>query len=264
MLRSITAVPLLLAAPVPTYAQDIPERHLNIPERHLAAREDHSVHITLNPYLWVPVVSGTTALGPLTVPVRVTPGDFAAGFRIGGMGCLAVDDGSRFAFADAVVVDYRNGNFRPFFGQALTSKVRFGQFGVGVHKSVSVGGRAVEISPYVGVQHLRIGSLVTGNLITATGDGDWTSPLAGVSASVPLRHNLRLDTEASAAGFGAFDTDYRNAQIALEWDVARRVAIDAGYRWAKGRYASVTGLALDLHAGGPTVGLRYRFAVGGR
>jgi hypothetical protein len=256
MLRSMSAIPLLCLAATPVFAQDVPERHPIAP--------DHRVEVTLNPYLWAPVVTGTTALGPLTVPVRVTPADFAAGFRVGGMGRLAIGDGRHFAFADAVVVDYRNGNFHPFFGQALTSKVRFGQFGIGLHRTVRLAGRPVEISPYVGVQHLRIGSLVTGNLITATGDGDWTSPLAGISAAVPLRRNLRLDAEASAAGFGAFDTDYRNAQVALEWDVARRVSLDAGYRWAKGRFASTTGLALDLHAGGPTVGLRYRFAGKGR
>ncbi|MEY4502158.1 MAG: hypothetical protein RIS52_2048 [Pseudomonadota bacterium] len=229
------------------------------------AQEDAppKVQLVLSPYAWVPTVTGNTALGSLSVPVRVTPRDFAQGIKIGGMGNIRIERPRDFIFAEAIIADYDNKNFRPFFGQALTSKVRYYEFGAGLHRTVQVGSNTrIRFSPYVGIQRVHLTNFVTGNVLTTTANGSWTNPVAGVVVEVPVSAKFSLTGKLDGAGFGITDTDYRSLALLANIRISKRVSLNAGYRWAKGRFDSDTGLALDLTAAGPQIGLRYVVPLG--
>ena len=225
---------------------------------HAAEETPPKVQLVVSPYVWIPTIKGTTALGPLTVPVKVTPQDFAEGIRIGGMGNVRIERKRDFIFADAIVADYDNENFRPFFGQALISKIRYFEIGAGLHRTLKIGPHAaIRLSPYVGVQHLDIESFVTGNLLTATANGSWTNPVAGVIGEAPVSGRISIVGKLDVAGFGITDTDYRSAALLAELHTNKRLSVNAGYRWGKGRFASESGLALDLKAAAPQLPLRF-------
>lgn len=227
------------------------------------AQSESGDSLTIAPYVWAPTISGTTALGPLSVPVRVTPGDFVDGLKVGGMGSVRYDRDDGFIMADAIIVDYDNKRFRPFFDQALTSKIRYVELSAGLHRRIAIAPNTLlTVSPHIGMQHLEIGSFVTGNLITTTADGRWTNPVAGVTAILPLSSNVGVTAQAKAAGFGLTDTNYQTASLMVDYQIARRVSLGVGYRWAKGEFNSAQGLALDLHGKGPVIGLSYRLPVG--
>jgi hypothetical protein len=246
----ILAVALLAASSAATASEDA--------SKHATPR----VQLVIAPYVWIPTITGNTALGALSVPVRVTPRDFAAGIKIGGMGNVRIERKRDFIFAEAIVADYDNKNFRPFFGQALASKIRYFELGAGLHRTWRIGpNTTVRLSPYAGVQFVHITSFVTGNLLTATANGSWTSPVIGVIAEVPVSRRLSLVGKLDGAGFGIGDTDYRSLAVLADLRVSKRLSFNAGYRWGKGRYASDTGLALDLKAQGPQIGLRYTVAL---
>lgn len=216
------------------------------------------VQLIVAPYAWVPTIKGNTALGPLSIPVTVTPGDLAEGIKIGGMGNFRIETKREFLFAEAIIADYDNKRFRPFFGQSLTSKIRFVELGGGLHRTVRIGPDAtLRISPYAGIQYLHIDSLVTGSLLTATANGGWTNPVAGVIVEVPVSGRLALVGKLDGAGFGITDTDYRSLAVLTDVHITKRLSLNAGYRWAKGHYGNDTGLALDLTGAGPEIGLRF-------
>jgi hypothetical protein len=216
------------------------------------------VQIVLSPYVWIPTIKGNTALGALSVPVKVTPRDFAEGIKIGGMGNVRIERKRDFVFVEAIIADYDNQRFRPFFGQALTSKIRYFELGGGLHRTIKVGNHStVKFSPYAGIQYLHIDSFVTGNLLTATASGKWTNPVAGAVVTLPIDRRISLTGKIDGAGFGISDTDYQNLAVLAELRISKRLNLNLGYRWGKGHYASDTGLALDLTASGPVVGLSY-------
>jgi hypothetical protein len=216
------------------------------------------VQLVLSPYAWAPTIQGNTALGQLKVPVRATPGYLAGGIKAGGMGNIRIERPRDFIFAEAIIADYDNKNFRPFFGQSLTSKIRYVELGAGLHRTVRVGQHtSIRVSPYAGIQYLKLDNFVAGNLLTATANGSWTNPVAGVIVEVPVNKRFSLTGKLDGAGFGITDTDYRSLALLTNVRISRRLSFDAGYRWAKGRFDSDAGLALDLKAAGPQIGLRY-------
>lgn len=215
------------------------------------------VQLVVAPYVWVPTINGNTALGPLSIPVTVTPRDLVEGIKIGGMGNLRIETKREFIFAEAIIANYDNKRFRPFFGQSLTSKIRFVELGGGLHRTVPIASDAtLKISPHAGIQYLHIDSLVTGNLVTATANGSWINPVAGVIVEVPVSGRLGLVGKLDGAGFGITNTDYRSLAVLTDVRITKRLRLNAGYRWAKGRYGSDTGLALDLTGAGPEIGLQ--------
>ena len=218
--------------------------------------------LTVMPYAWAPTVRGTTSLGQLSVPVVVTPGDLIDGFKIGGMGALKIERGRAFAYIDGIVVNYDNKNFRPFFGQAVTSKIRFGETGVGTIRSVKLGPKTVvRVSPHIGIQYLKIDTAVVGNILTVSTDGEWINPAAGVMVDFPISERFTLNSQFGAAGFGLTDTNYLNASARVDYRLTRRLSLGVGYRWANARFENPQGLALDLHGGGPMLALHYRLHI---
>jgi hypothetical protein len=216
------------------------------------------LQLVLSPYAWAPTIEGNTALGALSVPVRATPGYLVDGIKIGGMGNIRIERPRDFIFAEAIIADYDNKNFLPFFGQALTSKIRYFEFGAGLHRTVRVGPHTnIRLSPYAGLQYVKLDNFVTGNVLTATANGRWTNPVAGVIVEVPVTAKFSLTGKLDGAGFGITDTDYRSLALLANIRISKRVSFNAGYRWAKGRFDSDTGLALDLMAAGPQIGLSY-------
>jgi hypothetical protein len=223
-----------------------------------AEEETSKAQLVLAPYAWIPTIKGSTALGPLSVPVRVTPRDFAEGIKIGGMGNIRLERTRDFIFAEAIIADYDNKKFRPFFGQSLTSKIRFFEFGAGIHRTIKVGPRTtIRLSPYAGAQYLHIQSFVTGDLLTATANGKWINPVAGAIVEIPVNKRLGLIGKLDGAGFGLSDTNYQSLAVLTDLRITRGLSVNAGYRWGKGHYKSDTGLALDLNGEGPQIGLRY-------
>jgi hypothetical protein len=225
--------------------------------------EQKPVTLTVSTYAWVPTLSGTSSLGPLKVPVRVTPKDFAEGIQIGGMGSIRVDGLRRFAYVEGIVMNYDNDNFSPFFGQAVKSKLRYVDAGLGIHRQVRLDGDSVlQISPYVGVHHLSIKSQVKGSLINTSAEGTWTNPVAGITFALPINRRLAVTSKIDGAGFGLGRTDYVSGAVSLDWRVAKRLKLNLGYRYAHGRFDNATGLGLDLHGGGPVIGLQYVVPIG--
>jgi hypothetical protein len=216
------------------------------------------LQLVLSPYAWAPTIEGNTALGQLKVPVRATPGYLAGGIKAGGMGNIRIERPRDFIFAEAIIADYDNKNFRPFFDQSLTSKIRYVELGAGLHRTMRVGqNTSIRVSPYAGIQYVKLDNFVSGNLLTATANGSWTNPVAGVIVEVPVSTRFSLTGKLDGAGFGITNTDYRSLALLANVRVSKRVSLNAGYRWAKGRFDSDTGLALDLKAAGPVIGLRY-------
>jgi hypothetical protein len=220
--------------------------------------EPPKVQLVLSPYAWAPTIKGNTALGQLKVPVRATPGYLVRGIKVGGMGNIRIERPHDFIFAEAIIADYGNKNFRPFFGQALTSKIRYFEFGAGLHRTIHVGANTnIRLSPYAGLQYVKLDNFVTGSLLTATANGRWTNPVAGVVVELPVNAKFSLTGKLDGAGFGITDSDYRSLALLANLRISKRVSLNAGYRWAKGRFDSDSGLALDLTAAGPQIGLRY-------
>lgn len=230
---------------------------------HVKGEAPSTAQIIISPYVWIPTIKGNTALGPLSVPLRVTPRDFAEGIKIGSMGNVRLERASDFVFAEAIVANYGNKSFRPFFDQALTSKIRYFEVGAGLHRTLRIGPKTrIKLLPYVGIQHVHITSFVTGDLLNTTANGDWTNPVAGVIAEVPVTGKFSLTGKLDGAGFGITDTDYRSLALLADLRITKRLTLNAGYRWGKGQFKSDTGLALDLKAGGPQIGLRYAVPLG--
>lgn len=220
------------------------------------------VTVTLEPYVWVPTLSGSATLGAIDAPVRVKPKDFVEGFQIGGMGRVKIEQRDRFIYADAIVVDYDNRSFQPFFGQPLRAKIRYFDFGIGVTKSLRLGeGRALTLAPQIGAQRLYLMADVNGSLIVAKAEGRWWSPSAGLTASLPVTDRLLVVLSTNAAGFGLANTNYQNGSVSLNYRLGSHWNVTAGYRIAKGRYDSPGGLSIDLDGNGPMVAIAYRFSL---
>lgn len=131
-----------------------------------AEEKGSDIVVKVMPYIWLPTVAGDVALGPLSVPVRVDPSDFAAGIKIGGMGQVRADVDHKFIYVDGIFADYQNANFKPFFGQGVISKIRFGEAGFGITREVRLGGeRTMRLSPHLGFQHLHMNALVVGDFL---------------------------------------------------------------------------------------------------
>jgi hypothetical protein len=223
---------------------------------------EEQVKITLEPYVWVPTITGTSALGQLEAQVTVKPKDFVEGFKLGGMGRVKIEQRDRFIYVDAIVVDYDNRSFQPFFGQPLRSKIRYFDFGIGVTKAVRINERtSLSLSPRVGIQHLYLTADVNGTLIVAKSDGKWWSPSAGLTVSLPVTDRLSVDLSADAAGFGLGDVDYQNAAFMLKYRLGRHWDATAGYRVAKGRFFSPGGLSIDVDGKGLMVAIAYYFGL---
>lgn len=230
--------------------------------RPAAGIEKPAIRITVAPYGWLPTITGVSGLGPRQVATRVTPRDMIDGFKVGGMGYLRVDTPRAFAYSELIIADYDNPKFRPFFDQALKSKTRFVEVGIGLNRDILLADSdPIRVSPYIGVHYLRIRSFISGNLGSEEAFGTWTNPVAGITAELPVAKRLGLIVKADAAGFGLTDTDYRNVALLADYRFNGRLTLAAGYRWTAARFDNPTGLALDLKAKGPMVGLRYAITV---
>jgi hypothetical protein len=243
-LRFALAVLLCAGAFTPAFAQEA---------------DQSGVHVTVTPYVWAPTITGNVALGPVSVPTRVTPADFVDGLQVGGMGSVRVDVDRTFVYAEGIFVDYRNSHFRPFFGQGVTSKIRFGAIGIGIKRQLRISPHiTLQVSPTIGIQHLRINALVAGDLLNTSGSGQWTSPAAGLEIELPIGKRVRLISKLDAAGLGIADTDYRSAALMIDFHFTKHLSLNGGYRVAKGKFENPNGLSLDLRGGGPVIGLSLR------
>jgi hypothetical protein len=232
------------------------------PHQAQAAPSDGTI-VTVMPYVWAPKVRGTTALGQLSVPVEVTPSDFVDGLKIGGMGALKIERGRVFAYIDAIVVDYDNRNFRPFFSQPVKAKIRFGEAGVGIIRTVKRGPKSVlRVSPHIGIQYLKIDTAVGGNILAVSTGGEWINPAAGVMVDFPISKRFTVNGQFNGAGFGLTDTNYLNASTRLDYRLSQRLSVGVGYRFARANFQNPQALALDLTGGGPMFALQYRFRIG--
>lgn len=210
------------------------------------------------PYLWAPTIAGDVGLGPIKVPVRVTPASVAGGVKAGFMGHARRDLDDRFAYAEVVAIDFGDPTFAPFFGQPVVANILFTEVGAGLNRKIRLGRTTVlKVSPYAGFQHLYVEAGVSGALATRAA-GSWSSPVVGVTAQLPLSPRFSLDAKVDAAGFGVGNVDYRSLAGALEYRVSRRIGLAVGYRSARGDYAGGSGLSLDLKGNGPLIALRYR------
>ena len=225
--------------------------------------EAETMQLTTTPYIWAPTLNGTTSLGPVEVPVHITPKDFAQGIEVGGMGYIRLDGRRRFVYIEGIVVNYDNVSFRPFFGQSLTSKVRFGEIGTGLNRTIRLNDNAaIKVSPYIGIHHFSNRSFTAGNILTAETKGRWTNPVAGVTFEIPINGRFSLAGKVDAAGFGLTRTHYISGAAMIDVRLNKSIRLDLGYRIAKGDFDSTTGLALDVHGGGPMLALRYAVPVG--
>ena len=210
------------------------------------------------PYLWAPTIDGDVGLGPIKVPVHVTPASVAGGVKAGFMGYARHDLGDRFAYGEVIAIDFGDPTFTPFFGQPVVANVLFTEVGAGLNRKIRLGRATVlKVSPYAGLQHLYVEAGVSGALMTRAA-GSWSSPVVGITAQVAISPRFGFDAKLDAAGFGAGRVDYRSVAAAVEYRVSRRVGVVAGYRTSRGRYDGGSGLSLDLKGSGPLIALRYR------
>jgi hypothetical protein len=224
--------------------------------------EKDAIKVTIQPYVWVPTLNGSATLATIGAPVHVVPKDFVEGLQIGAMGGAKIEQHNRFIYLDAIVMDYDNHKFRPFFGQPLSAKIRYYDFGIGITKTLRLDKhRSLTLSPQIGVQYLYLLADVNGSLIVAKAEGKWWSPSAGLVASIPLNKRFSAVVSANAAGFGLGRTNYQNGSASLQYRLGRHWDVSAGYRIAKGRYDSPNGLSINLDGGGPIVAIAYKFEL---
>ena len=254
--RAFAAILPLFAANAPAHAQTEATTRPSTLESAPPTVPDEGTEVV--PYLWAPTIAGNIGLGPISVPVRVTPSSVAGGVKAGFMGYARRDLDDRFAYGEVIAIDFGDPTFAPFFGQPVVASVLFTEVGAGLNRKIRLGRNTVlKVSPYAGFQHLYVEAQVSGALATRAA-GSWSSPFVGVTAQLPLSPRFSLDAKIDAAGFGLGRIDYRNLAAALEYRLSRRVGLAVGFRSARGNYLGGPGLSLDLKGNGPLIALRYR------
>jgi hypothetical protein len=215
------------------------------------------VEVEAEIYLWAPSVAGRAGIGPLELPVNVTPGDLASGLKLGAMGRLGIRKGRASASLDVIGVDVERKRFAPVLGQDLSAEVGAIEL-VGGYRFDA--GEGVSITPIAGFRYNNLRARFGTPPATLAVKGDWLEPALGVTVSARPAKRVGLEAKLIA---GYRDTRRHSVGLRAEasYRVGRRTEIFAGYRYLEQKYRSGGGgqFSLDLSGDGPLVGFRRRF-----
>lgn len=90
-------------------------------------------------------------------------------------------------------------------------------------------------------------------------DEDWVDPFIGARVRVPLGEGVALRARADiGGGFGSGSEHAWNGEVGIDWRIADRLTLFAGYRWHD-MEREISDRASDLRFAGPGIGLTYRF-----
>lgn len=95
-----------------------------------------------------------------------------------------------------------------------------------------------------------------------TGTQDWWDPIVGANLRLPLGGKFTLNVRGDVGGFGVGSDVTWQAFPSLEWQVAKPVSLQAGYRWVATDYETGSGnnrFRFDVLTQGPQLGVSVRF-----
>jgi len=245
--------------PAKSYAQtSFPARSLTDENIDESNTNSGNGELTISPYLWAPEIGGTVALGPINAPVDLSLSDLASGIKIGGMGHLQYDAGSAFVYLEGVGAKFGDPEFASFGNQPVAASAIMIESGVGTSFALPVSsGRQLHVSPYAGMRFLRLKASVNGPLGSIAGENNWVDPVAGAIIELEISDRWSLIGKADLAGMSLTDNTYKSGALMVQYRASTDLALIAGYRTASGNFRADDGLAANLAADGPVLGLRY-------
>ena len=104
------------------------------------------------------------------------------------------------------------------------------------------------------------GTLPTPRVVTGT--QDWWDPIVGANFSLPLGRKFTFNVRGDVGGFGIGSDVTWQAFPYLNWQLAKSVALQAGYRWIYTDYETGSGLQTfkyDILSQGPQFGFSFHF-----
>ena len=106
---------------------------------------------------------------------------------------------------------------------------------------------------------------VSGPLVTpraASGTVDWCDPIIGGIVQVPLSRKFSINVHGDIGGFGVGSYLTWQAYPYLNWQISRRCALQAGYRWLFIDYSQGSGTSkfrYDILEQGPQIAFTLQF-----
>jgi hypothetical protein len=219
--------------------------------------EAHRAKITLAPYLWAPTINGRVSLGPLALPLRATPGQLASGLRAGAMGSATIEKDRGFIGIEVIAIDFKRNQFAPVLSQDVAARVISIEGVAGYTFSI---GKNLVLRPIAGIRYNSLTVDVGTAPANLAVSGAWIEPLVGGVATIRVGERWTVTAKADR-GIGGQDRRSFDARADIDYRLARRVSVFAGYRHTAQYYASsgTPAFTIDLRGDGPIVGLRGRF-----
>jgi hypothetical protein len=223
------------------------------------------------PYFILTRMVGDVTIRGVNAPVDVTMGEmwdlFTHDLNFAFVGQLEAKYGRLGFLANGVYMDMtphgevRNLRFNAPFSQTVLDLAFSYELGSKADCQCLV--RRLELVAGVRYNSLTADVTVTGplgNTASLSGARNWTDPIVGLRAEIPLSRCWTLLWRGDVGGFGINGCSQFtwNIEAALAYHCSDRCSLFAGYRWLDIDYARGE-FAYDMQIDGPMVGLIFRF-----
>jgi hypothetical protein len=208
-------------------------------------------------YAYIPDISGSASLGPVSAPLALTGGELLGGAKAGFMAYTRYNAGTHFVYGEAISMRFKKRSFEPFFGLAVDSRLNFLEAGVG--RDFWLADARARVSPYVGTRFLDIELAVNGAALNQQAVERGVDLAFGVSVESRVNSRWGAAFKIDHAGFGLSRRRYRSATALVVRSVSVHCGVFGGWRFASfDSTSSPSGLALSIAGNGPQFGILYR------